>query len=136
MTIDVFMIIWCDDEWASRLDDLIKNMGMGFLAVHCGIADIPKDHFITKNILKAFFITHPPQYEVLFEPIIENEITEGVNAVTFSTHDEHYQIEIMVNTEILGYTVSQHGKQSASSCKRKIKPQPDICRAVVMRFTI
>lgn len=108
--------LWCNDEWTSRLDDCIKNKGMGFMAVHCGIADIPEEHFITQNILRAFFITHPPQCEVSFEPVEGNEITEGVPAFTFSSFDEHYQIKITGETNVLGYSVSQHGKQPALWC--------------------
>ena len=105
--------LWCDNMWTAALDNAVHNRGMGFMAVHCGIADIPEDHFITKNILRAFFITHPPQCEVSFEPIIGSDITEGAKPFTFSNFDEHYQIKIMGDTEILGYTVSQHGKQPA-----------------------
>lgn len=105
--------LWCDDEWTAILDDCIKNKGMGFMAVHCGIADIPEDHFITTNILKAYFIAHPPQCEISFEPVSGFDITEKATPFTFSTFDEHYQIKIIGNTDILGYTVSQHGKQPA-----------------------
>ena len=105
--------LWCDNMWTAALDNAVHNRGMGFMAVHCGIADIPEDHFITKNILRAFFITHPPQCEVSFEPITGSDITEGANPFTFSNFDEHYQIKIMGDTDILGYTVSQHGKQPA-----------------------
>ena len=105
--------LWCDNMWTAALDNAVHNRGMGFMAVHCGIADIPEDHFITKNILRAFFITHPPQCEVSFEPITGSDITEGAKPFTFSNFDEHYQIKIIGDTEILGYTVSQHGKQPA-----------------------
>lgn len=105
--------LWCDDAWTAGLDERIRNHGMGFLAVHCGIADIPEDHFITRNILRAFFVNHPPQCEVSFEPVKGNEITDGISAFTFSHVDEHYHIKITGDTEVLGYTVSQHGKQEA-----------------------
>lgn len=105
--------LWCDDAWTAGLDERIRNHGMGFLAVHCGIADIPEDHFITRNILRAFFVNHPPQCEVSFEPVRGNEITDGISAFTFSHVDEHYHIKITGDTEVLGYTVSQHGKQEA-----------------------
>lgn len=105
--------LWCDEAWTARLDDCVKNRGMGFIAVHCGIADIPEEHYITRNILRGYFITHPPQCEVSFEPVVGNELTDGVPAFTFSKVDEHYQIKITGDTEVLGYTVSQHGKQAA-----------------------
>lgn len=105
--------LWCDDAWTAGLDERIRNHGMGFLAVHCGIADIPEDHFITRNILRAVFVNHPPQCEVSFEPVRGNEITDGISAFTFSHVDEHYHIKITGDTEVLGYTVSQHGKQEA-----------------------
>ena len=105
--------LWCDDTWTARLDECVKINGMGFMAVHCGIADIPEEHFITQNILRAFFITHPPQCEVSFEPVGESAITAGIPAFTFSSPDEHYQIKVTGETEILGYSGSQHGKQPA-----------------------
>lgn len=105
--------LWCDKAWTDRLDDCIKNKGMGFMAVHCGIADIPEEHPITKNILRAFFLTHPPQCEVSFEPVGGNEITDGIPVFTFDMPDEHYMIKITGDTDVLGYTVSQHGKQAA-----------------------
>ena len=104
--------LWCDDEWTSILDDCIKNQGMGFMAVHCGIADIPEDHFITQNILRAFFIAHPEQCPVSFEPV-NDELTDGIPTFTFSHVDEHYQIKIVGDTNVLGYSISQHGRQPA-----------------------
>ena len=105
--------LWCDETWTARLDDCIKNKGMGFMAVHCGIADIPEEHFITRNILRGYFINHPPQCEVSFEPVIGNELTDGVPNFTFSHIDEHYHIKITGDTEVLGHTISQYGKQAA-----------------------
>lgn len=104
--------LWCDDEWAKTLDTCIKEKGTGFVAVHCGLADIPEDHFITKNILRAFFITHPEQCEVSFEPV-ESELTEGIQPFTFSHPDEHYQMEIKGDTNVIGYSVSVNGRQPA-----------------------
>lgn len=105
--------LWCDDIWTAKLDECIKDRGMGFMAVHCGIADIPEEHFITQNIIRGYFINHPPQCEVSFEPAGDSEITDGVSAFTFSDADEHYHIKITGETEILGYAVSQHGRQPA-----------------------
>lgn len=104
--------IWCDDRWTAVLDTCIKELGMGFMAVHCGLADIPEDNIITTDILRAFFVTHPPQCEVSFEPL-DCELTEGIKPFTFSYPDEHYQIEIKGDTEVIGYSVSQNGRQPA-----------------------
>lgn len=107
--------LWCTDDWNERLDSLIKG-GMGFMAVHCGIADIPKDCLLTTDILRGFFITHPPQCSVGFVPQGEHPVLNGVSEFTFDSFDEHYQIEIVGETNILGYTESQHGRQPALWC--------------------
>lgn len=105
--------IWCDDKWSSTLEKYIKENGMGFLAVHCGLTDLPKDHLISKEILRSCFITHPDQCPVTFIPAKNHPITEGVTEFTFPDNDEHYVIEIEpdAETEILGYTTSKNGKQ-------------------------
>lgn len=107
--------IWCGEEWSETLKKFIAEEGMGFLIVHCGLADIPKEHVMTQEILRARFISHPPQCEVKFIPEKTHPITCNVREFTFPSVDEHYIIEIMTNpeTEILGYTVSQHGSQPA-----------------------
>ena len=104
--------IWCDDKWTATLDICIKELGMGFMAVHCGLADIPEEHFITKNILRAFFVMHPPQCAVSLEPS-DSELTYGIKPFTFSYPDEHYQIEIKGETNVIGYSVSPNGRQPA-----------------------
>lgn len=107
--------IWCDEEWSSILRRRISDDGMGFLAVHCGLTDLPKEHIITREILRAQFITHPPQCEVKFVSEKTHPITENVTEFTFPAFDEHYIIEMIpeFSTEILGYTISQHGRQPA-----------------------
>lgn len=107
--------IWCGDEWSSILKQRISKEGMGFLAVHCGLTDLPKEHIITREILRAQFITHPPQCEVRFIPEKVHPITENAVEFTFPAFDEHYIIEMLpdFSTVILGYTVSQHGRQPA-----------------------
>lgn len=106
--------IWCDDEWSEGLLRRIGG-GMGFLAVHCGLTDLPREHIISREIFRSFFVTHPPQCEVKFIPAKPHPITEGVPAFTFPQVDEHYIIEIEDNadTEILAYTESEHGRQPA-----------------------
>lgn len=107
--------IWCDEEWSDILKQRIADEGMGFLAVHCGLTDLPKEHIITREILRAQFISHPPQCEVKFIPEKTHPITENISEFTFPAIDEHYIIELFPNspTEILGYTVSHHGRQPA-----------------------
>lgn len=107
--------IWCDEKWSETLKKLIAEDGMGFLAVHCALADIPKEHMMTQEILRSRFISHPPQCEVKFIPEKSHPITENAVEFTFPTADEHYIMEMTPNaeTEILGYTLSQHGKQPA-----------------------
>lgn len=107
--------IWCNEEWSNILKRRIADEGMGFLAVHCGLTDLPKEHIITREILRAQFITHPPQCEVKFIPEKNHPINEDVTEFTFPAIDEHYIIEMLPDfpTEVLGYTVSHHGKQPA-----------------------
>lgn len=107
--------IWCDEEWSGTLKQRIADEGMGFLAVHCGLTDLPKEHIITREILRAQFITHPPQCEVKFIPEKTHPITENISEFTFPAIDEHYIIELVsdFSTEVLGYTVSHHGRQPA-----------------------
>ncbi len=107
--------IWCNDEWSGKLKKSINDDGMGFLAVHCGLTDLPKEHIITREILRAQFISHPPQCEVKFIPEKTHPITENISAFTFPAVDEHYIIELTSDfpTEVLGYTVSHNGKQPA-----------------------
>ena len=64
------------------------------------------------DILRAFFIAHPEQCPVSFEPV-PGEITDGIPTFTFSNVDEHYQIKIVGDTNVLGYSISQHGRQPA-----------------------
>ena len=105
--------IWCDGKWSETLKKFISEEGMGFLAIHCGLADIPEEHVITQEILCARFVSHPPQCEVKFTPEKAHPITDLVGEFTFPSVDEHYIMEMAPNTgtEILGYTVSQHGSQ-------------------------
>ncbi|GKX68206.1 ThuA domain-containing protein [Inconstantimicrobium mannanitabidum] len=107
--------IWCDDDWSKVIKKDIINDGMGFLAVHCGLTDLPEDHMITKDILYAHFVSHPPFCEVTFIPEKMHPITNGIDKFIFPTGDEHYIIDMIPDspTEILGYTVSQNGRQPA-----------------------
>lgn len=107
--------LWCDDAWTVSLDRRIREDGMGFLAVHCGIADIPKEHFITQNILRAFFVTHPIPCPVTMKPAAVHPITEGIEEFTFPKRDEHYIMEMNpgTETEVLAYTESENGIQPA-----------------------
>ena len=107
--------IWCDEKWSETLKKLIYEDGMGFLAIHCGLADIPKEHVLTREVLRARFVSHPPQCEVRFIPEKPHPITENIGEFTFPSFDEHYIMEMIDNAEtgILAYTVSQHGKQPA-----------------------
>lgn len=107
--------IWCGERWSEILKKFIDEEGMGFLVIHCGLADIPKEHVVTQEILRARFVNHPPQCEVKFIPEKTHPITHGVDEFIFPSVDEHYIMEMIPNSEtkILGYTVSQHGSQPA-----------------------
>lgn len=104
--------LWCSDTWTQALDRAIREEGMGFLAIHCGIADIPREHFITTQILRAYFLGHPRPCPVTFTPVPGHPVTEGISEFTFSV-DEPYQMELIPGSEttVLGYTTSEHGRQ-------------------------
>lgn len=104
--------IWCNEEWARVLQNHIEN-GMGFLAIHCGVTDIPENHQMAKYIIRSYFINHPKKCPVTFVPEIKHPILEGVEEFTFPLNDEHYMMKFYENspTTILASTVSIHGKQ-------------------------
>lgn len=106
--------IWCDEGWSNILKNDIEA-GMGFLAIHCGLTDLPREHVISEKVLRACFVTHPPQCPVTFIPKPGHPITEGISEFTFPDNDEHYVIELLpkAQTEILGYTTSVNGRQPA-----------------------
>lgn len=106
---------WCDETWSGILKRRVNEDGMGFLAIHCGLADFPKEHMVSQEILGAYFVTHPPQCEVRFVPEKAHSITANVAEFTFPAPDEHYVMEMIPGfpTEILGYTVSRYGRQPA-----------------------
>lgn len=107
--------IWCGDKWSSVLSEDIREKGMGFLAVHCGLTDLPREHTVSRDILKCFFVGHPPRCPVKFIPVQKHPITEDAEEFTFPLADEHYIVEIPENagTQILAFTESEHGRQPA-----------------------
>ncbi|MCM1134727.1 MAG: ThuA domain-containing protein [Clostridium sp.] len=107
--------IWCDSKWSNALKKLISEEGMGFLAIHCGLADLPAKHIISCEILRARFVSHPPQCEVKFIPEKAHPITNHLSEFTFPADDEHYIMEMLPEfpTGILGYTISENGRQPA-----------------------
>lgn len=104
---------WYNGNWEFRIPSDIKDQGMGYLAIHCGTANIPDDHVMFTDVLRARFITHPPMCPVTFQPKAQHPILEGVES--FTTNDEHYIIEFAENekTDVLATSTSQHGEQPA-----------------------
>lgn len=103
---------WCDEKWTKLLFERVNN-GMNFMPIHAALADLSKEHPIVKELYESVFITHPAQCPLSFEPIKEHPILEGITNFTFPQIDEHYVMEMMplAKSEILAYTVSEHGKQ-------------------------
>lgn len=106
--------VWCDDKWTDLLLERIEN-GMGFIAVHAAVTDLPEDHRIVTELYQSMFITHPEQCELTFVPAKKHLIFEGVSEFTFPQKDEHYQMNMLPSSKsyILAYTTSAKGKQPA-----------------------
>ncbi|MDR2649874.1 MAG: ThuA domain-containing protein [Clostridiales bacterium] len=96
---------WYDGGMSAALLNAVKN-GAGYLAVHCGMANVPESGPIYTELLRGAFISHPPACPVKFTPRPGHPITEGVKP--FETHDEHYVVRVLTDqTDILGYSTSR-----------------------------
>lgn len=106
--------VWCDDKWTDLLLQRIEN-GMGFIAVHAAVTDLPEDHRIVTELYQSMFVTHPEQCELTFVPAKKHLIFEGVSEFTFPENDEHYQMNMLPSSKsyILAYTTSKNGEQPA-----------------------
>jgi len=104
---------WYNDNWSFMAPMAIAQQGMGYLAVHCGTANVPQDHPMFTKVLRARFLNHPPICPVTFEPKVQHPILDGVES--FTTDDEHYIIDLAPEekTCILATSTSQHGQQPA-----------------------
>ena len=104
---------WYNGDWDFMIGRAIEQGGMGYLAVHCGTANIPEDHPMFRKYLRARFLRHPPRCPVTFEPQAEHPILEGVKP--FTLEDEHYVIELSPDapTQVLAVSTSEHGQQPA-----------------------
>lgn len=103
---------WYDEDLGFGIS-MMEKMGatFGYLAIHCGTANIPEEHPIFTRLLKGRFLNHPAQCPVTFTPMKEHPITNGVNAFTFT--DEHYQMQMLQDeVTVLGTTTSEHGTQT------------------------
>ncbi len=103
---------WADDTWT---DTLLSRVcaGMGAVIFHAGMADLPGDHPMVRELIHGTFLFHPAQCPVSFEPIKEHPVLSGISAFTLPEPDEHYHIGMLPGTEgeIIGETVSEHGRQ-------------------------
>lgn len=103
---------WYDETIAHLLNLYVKQIGGGYMAVHCGLANIPQSHEAYTSILCGRFLSHPPMCPVEFQITESHPITDGLE--NFSLNDEHYVMEMMEGeTNILGYTKSEHGTHAA-----------------------
>ncbi|MDR0929064.1 MAG: ThuA domain-containing protein [Oscillospiraceae bacterium] len=102
---------WYDEALNTLLPQWVEQ-GMGYLGVHCGLANIPPEHAAFGQVLRGRFLHHPPQCEVTFVPTQDHPITKGVNP--FTVTDEHYFMEVAeAQTQVLGRTRSAHGDNIA-----------------------
>jgi type 1 glutamine amidotransferase len=101
--------------YGGRLDRLVKEAvegGCGYLCIHCGMANVPKDSLVFKDVLRGRFIEHPPACPIFFKPVFGHPVTEGIKA--FEVFDEHYVVEVLEeSTTILGKSKSAHGEFNA-----------------------
>ncbi|MDR0898570.1 MAG: ThuA domain-containing protein [Oscillospiraceae bacterium] len=103
---------WYDGALEALLPRWVQQEGMGFLGVHCGLANIPPEHAAFHQVLRGRFLHHPPQCEVTFTPAQDHPITQGVRPFTIT--DEHYFVEVLADeTQVLGRTSSVHGDNIA-----------------------
>ena len=105
---------WTDDKWVDMVTEKIKN-GMGFLGMHAGLADLPADHRLVKEVHRSTFITHPAQCPVTFVSDAEHPILEGVGNFDFPTIEEFYMMQMYeeLPTTVLAHIESEHGTQPA-----------------------
>ena len=75
---------WYGRDWAFVLERAVRESGMGYLAVHCGTANIPQDHSAFRQVLRGRFLRHPPLCPVTFVPTADHPITRGVEPFTSS----------------------------------------------------
>jgi type 1 glutamine amidotransferase len=103
---------WYDEALGALLNRWVQQEGMGYLGVHCGLANIPPEHAAFRQLLRGRFLHHPPQCTVTFTPTQEHPITAGV--APFTVMDEHYFVEVLgAQTQVLGRTSSEHGDNIA-----------------------
>ncbi len=105
---------WSDEAWTKDGMEKIKS-GMGFVGVHAALADLPREHPLAREVIRATFITHPAVCEVTFRPDKKHEILDGVQEFVICEKDEHYQMQLYEEcpTAVIGSTVSEHGEQPA-----------------------
>ena len=105
---------WCDERWTEELFRRIEG-GMGYLAVHAGVADMPDTHRIARELHRAVFLMHPEPCRVTVVPEGEHPILEGVETFELPEPDEHYHMRMLPGPElpVLARTVSVHGSQPA-----------------------
>jgi len=103
---------WADEEWTERLLTRIRD-GMGAIVFHAGMADLPGEHRMVREIIHGRFLFHPAQCEVSFRPTKDHPILKGIPPFTLPEPDEHYHMEMIPGAEgeIIGKTVSEHGSQ-------------------------
>lgn len=104
--------VWCDEQWTDKFMEDVQN-GMGAIILHAAVTDLPSEHRIIRNIVRAEFETHPEQCPVSFVPILEHPLLEGVEKFEFPTNDEHYVMKFLegVKTTLVASTQSKNGVQ-------------------------
>ena len=105
--------VWCDEEWTKALFSNVQEKGTGLMILHAALTDMEADHPIVTHMIQSMFITHPQQCPVIFKPIKEHPVTEGIREFTFPENDEHYIMEMNSDADVimLAETISQNGTQ-------------------------
>jgi len=104
--------IWCDEEWTELFLKRVEN-GMGVIALHAALTDLPADHPILKNIIRGTFLRHPHKCPLTFVPFKEHPVLDGIEQFEFPADEEHYFMELQENTEVIACAESEHGTQPA-----------------------
>ncbi len=107
-------LAWCDEKWTVRLLTRVEN-GMGYIAVHAALTDLPQEHWIPNALHEGVFLRHPAQCTVAFEPVEDHPILKGIDTFVFPAPDEQYEMSMLPEARsiLLANTVTEHGRQPA-----------------------
>ncbi len=130
---------WYEDAFSDRIADYVVKGGCGYLAVHAGLLNIPRDHPIKTEVLqggidvdagKPVFTSNMLfgkvqgmpfglYADISFIPQGNHPILKGVDG--FTVRDEQCKVTMLPDTdaEILGYTESKEAGRTVGAWARE-----------------